>query len=489
MNFFIKTLFPSRRNNYHPHLFRIKGLVGVLTLVVLFNSIFVKAFPNTFLKVSASDVNAYTLVQLTNQERQSRGLNALNIDSQLVNAATQKANYMIQTNCWDHFCPGGSPWTFIKGSGYYYTVAGENLAKSFTTSEGIHEAWMNSTSHRDNIINPGYMDVGIAVVNGTLQGEYTTLVVQMFGARESSIQTTPSEATTTSSTINTSGPQTNTQVQNQVQNTSTPQSSIEISLPIMDSLLNNNKPTVSGTAKYIEKLYLFVDGEYVNEIEVISEQFNLTFEDIISEGLHKIELKGENNPESTALSEVSFTIDSIKPEILSETLSFTSIGESGATFTIKILDNPSTVNYEYNGSLQALTYNDESQLWYGIISDFKTEDLGFLKISAIDTANNADDIAVDSNELNSLVEILNESISEDIQKPNISSILSSRLKMMNGKQFVNLAIVLFFIIIFVVDWLVLVQTGFTHKRIKPFLNLPLFIGILFVGLIGTFGTI
>ena len=39
---------------------------------------------------------------------------------------------------------------------------------------------MNSTSHRENLLKKDYTDVGFAVVNGTLNGEQTTLVVQMF---------------------------------------------------------------------------------------------------------------------------------------------------------------------------------------------------------------------------------------------------------------------------------------------------------------------
>jgi hypothetical protein len=43
-------------------------------------------------------------------------------------------------------------------------------------------AWMTSPTHRDNIINPKYKEIGIAVVPGTLLGSDTMLVVQLFGA-------------------------------------------------------------------------------------------------------------------------------------------------------------------------------------------------------------------------------------------------------------------------------------------------------------------
>jgi hypothetical protein len=40
---------------------------------------------------------------------------------------------------------------------------------------------MQSPAHRENILRPDYSEVGYAVVNGVLNGEQTTLVIQMFG--------------------------------------------------------------------------------------------------------------------------------------------------------------------------------------------------------------------------------------------------------------------------------------------------------------------
>ncbi len=48
-------------------------------------------------------------------------------------------------------------------------------------SDGVMKAWLDSTTHRDNLLRKEYTDVGFAVVNGILNGEETTLVVQMFG--------------------------------------------------------------------------------------------------------------------------------------------------------------------------------------------------------------------------------------------------------------------------------------------------------------------
>ena len=89
---------------------------------------------------------------------------------------------MFAKNYWSHYGPdGATPWDFILSSGYQYEYAGENLAKNFLFSQGVIDAWMRSSSHRDNILRKEYAEVGYAVLNGVLNGEETTIVVEMFG--------------------------------------------------------------------------------------------------------------------------------------------------------------------------------------------------------------------------------------------------------------------------------------------------------------------
>ena len=89
---------------------------------------------------------------------------------------------MFAKNYWSHYGPdGATPWDFILASGYQYEYAGENLAKNFMFTDGVLDAWKNSPTHRENIMKGDYTEVGFAVVNGVLNGEETTLVVQLFG--------------------------------------------------------------------------------------------------------------------------------------------------------------------------------------------------------------------------------------------------------------------------------------------------------------------
>lgn len=135
----------------------------------------------------ATNISVSDLLTLTNQKRASQGLGPLVLNSQLSQAASQKAADMFKDNYWAHFSPSGkSPWDFIINSGYRYSFAGENLAKDFNDSQSVMNAWIASSSHRDNILKTEYKDIGLAIINGTLNGQETTLVVQMFGTTPSS---------------------------------------------------------------------------------------------------------------------------------------------------------------------------------------------------------------------------------------------------------------------------------------------------------------
>jgi len=136
-------------------------------------------FPKTseFAVVTSSE-----LVDLANKERVTEGLQPLTINEKLVQAAQEKAQDMLTNGYFAHTSPLGiTPWHWFDAVGYNYVAAGENLAKDFTDSQFLHRAWMNSPSHRDNILNSNYQEIGIAVVEGKINGRNTVLAVQLFG--------------------------------------------------------------------------------------------------------------------------------------------------------------------------------------------------------------------------------------------------------------------------------------------------------------------
>lgn len=174
---------PQESNNFKAKTLHIDFLsfylIAALLLVITTKN--VKLYMNSVLGY-ATDISVQKLLDLTNQERIKQGLGTLSINENLSHAAVSKADDMYKKNYWAHFGPdGSSPWDFIIKSGYQYEYAGENLAKNFLFSQGVVDAWMNSPTHKDNLLKKEYNEVGFAIVNGMLNGEETTLVVQMFG--------------------------------------------------------------------------------------------------------------------------------------------------------------------------------------------------------------------------------------------------------------------------------------------------------------------
>ena len=90
---------------------------------------------------------------------------------------------MVDRDYWAHVAPDGTqPWSFFARFGYKYRYAGENLARDFSSAGAVVDAWMNSPTHRDNILNPKYKEIGIGITEGDLAGSDSTIVVQFFGA-------------------------------------------------------------------------------------------------------------------------------------------------------------------------------------------------------------------------------------------------------------------------------------------------------------------
>ena len=109
----------------------------------------------------ATDISTTKLLDLTNAERAKNNLPTLSYNEKLEQAAQAKAKDMFEKNYWSHYGPSGeTPWEFILASGYQYEYAGENLAKNFLFSDGVVQAWMDSETHRENLLRKEYTDVG-----------------------------------------------------------------------------------------------------------------------------------------------------------------------------------------------------------------------------------------------------------------------------------------------------------------------------------------
>lgn len=148
----------------------------------------------------ATEMSANGLLASTNTVRSQNNANALTVSSKLSSAAQTKANDMVARNYWSHTTPDGKdPWVFIDAVGYSYQKAGENLAYGFDTSNDVIIGWMNSPSHRSNMLDTNFKEVGFGFANapsyvGTGQ---ETIVVAMYANPSGAVASTTAQPTAT----------------------------------------------------------------------------------------------------------------------------------------------------------------------------------------------------------------------------------------------------------------------------------------------------
>lgn len=181
----IHLLIPRESNNHKAKILHASSLFLIALLMVFFQGVI-----NLFSALKpdilgyASQISATEIVRITNIKRTEAGLGELTLNQTLSSAAYTKGRDMIDRDYWAHVSPDGTqPWKFFSEFGYKYRYAGENLARDFSNASAAVDAWMNSPTHRENMLNPKYKEIGIGVVEGDLAGSDTTIIVQFFGAR------------------------------------------------------------------------------------------------------------------------------------------------------------------------------------------------------------------------------------------------------------------------------------------------------------------
>lgn len=158
--------------------------VSIYVLLFLFTGIFLNLSWLYITKTQMfADISGNLIVEMTNQTRVKEGLNILKVNPELSAAAAAKAEDMIKNGYFAHFSPTNvSPWFWIKQNGYNYKYAGENLAMNFGETDQVINGWLNSPTHKANLLNSKYQDIGVAVLSGQVNGQSRVVVVQMFGS-------------------------------------------------------------------------------------------------------------------------------------------------------------------------------------------------------------------------------------------------------------------------------------------------------------------
>ncbi|WP_230534138.1 CAP domain-containing protein [Microvirga roseola] len=140
-------------------------------------------------------------LELVNEERRERGLEPLTLGSALNEAAQEHAEDMLDRNYYAHVSPEGDTVRdrFIEAGGSRWQLAAENIARcegcggppQISRVEELHQGWMNSPEHRENILREGLDRFGFGIVVGENQ---TLYAVQTFAGAGTSRDRQPQES-------------------------------------------------------------------------------------------------------------------------------------------------------------------------------------------------------------------------------------------------------------------------------------------------------
>jgi uncharacterized protein YkwD len=174
--------------------------------------------PSGHVLAYSTSMSIQGLLNSTNSARVANGAAALNLNSKLDASAQAKANDMVAKDYWSHNTPSGDPpWVFIDAQGYTYQKLGENLATGFNNEQATIDGWMASPSHKENLLDPAFVDVGFGYANITnytaVGGGPMTIIVAHYGKpvvlsaqTQAPVTTTPAQSTPASSTPASSTP-------------------------------------------------------------------------------------------------------------------------------------------------------------------------------------------------------------------------------------------------------------------------------------------
>lgn len=443
-------------------------------MLFVFNLFGPLLFPQLSQEVAASSITPENIATLASNERIANNLNGLKYDARLAAAAQAKAYDMIEKDYWDHFGPNGeTPWQFISGAGYTYVYAGENLAKGFSTAEGVHQAWMASPTHRANLLNENYRDIGVAVVEGELSGENVILVVQMFGSLTTE---KPVAETVTKVPVNNPPPVTETPKTESGQI-----KSISIERPTDGEVITDPGLDISGSVDgYVSQIgsYDVTLTREDTEIATNSSTSSNWSVDKLSdweEGDHNVTVFLKGKPEIT--DSVTFSVDS-KPPLVDPDSSMTIISEENHTEILLHIEEDEVEAYLALGS-ETYAFTEETEGLYKVITP-KIDVNGTVAGMIIVTDKHGNEVNIDVTEKLKNAELLTK-----VEVTNPDSILKSILggfTSMDLRGKINLGFAMFLFVLLLVQIIVLIRKKKLQEKGGYVMTMALFLFIVLVGL-------
>jgi uncharacterized protein YkwD len=132
--------------------------------------------------ILAKTIDRNSVIQATNTYRAKNLQEKLMVSNLLNTAAQLKADDMVAKGYFSHVGPtGDTEWSWFDRVNYVYDYAGENLAEGFTDTSSVLQGWINSSKHKENLLNNNYTEIGVGVAKGKYNDAEAVFVVQFFG--------------------------------------------------------------------------------------------------------------------------------------------------------------------------------------------------------------------------------------------------------------------------------------------------------------------
>ncbi len=462
----IKHFFiPTDKNKYTPHLLSKSALLVYILMIFSFNFLITSV---GFVKVNASFAVQDLLIAHNNQRALS-GLPALKLNSTLSASATSKANAMMASNCWSHYCPNGKDWRdFFVESGYEYIHAGENLAEGFETVDSVVSAWMNSQSHRDNILNGSFSEVGFGFAFGDFQGSSdNTIIVVHFGTE---IKQTQEFIPVSDQPIQT-----------------VEQPEISITSPQTGTYTADRQFEITGNINPDNStVAIITDNEESGRVQASGDHYAYRPVRALDNGRHLV--KSRLLQDSSVLAEsdtIEVIVDNVAPEVLQEDLR---AYNNDSEIEIIISMDEEVVEFDTDNEFTDITDIDKKHFTIKISEANleKSEDLSF---DFVDRAGNFTNFTFSKDRIFDLIEASKDLEVLDLNSSAVDDRLIAKLFDSifdrNVKASFAILFVTYLIVLLVIDFLFLNKIDMLHiERSKTHIHLSSFIILLLILLLG-----
>lgn len=149
----------------------------------------------TFITIIQVEDQKKEIIELVNLERTKNNLQPLSTRSEINQIAEQRAEELAELFSDEHTRPDGRGYdTIVTDYGLEYSYVGENIAEGNVSVDEIMNEWLNSPSHRANILSPNYENMGVGIYEKGDEKYW----VQFFYSSEKVTETTEFTETTVS---------------------------------------------------------------------------------------------------------------------------------------------------------------------------------------------------------------------------------------------------------------------------------------------------